>query len=136
MVRYRRGEDVSLAEHSDASVITMNLCLGKEFKGGELEFSPFLRFRPEQPVKNQTQPRTRVAMQPGLVLFHQGQHRHAAAPLESGERFNLILWLHAKHGTVRMAEYKPEEHMAPAQRWGGPVGRNFLPGRGGSRAEL
>ena len=40
MVRYQQGEDVSLEEHADASVITMNLCLGREFEGGELEFAP------------------------------------------------------------------------------------------------
>ena len=29
---------MSLAEHSDASVLTLNVCLGREFNGGELAF--------------------------------------------------------------------------------------------------
>ena len=35
-MRYKEGEDVELAEHADASVITLNVCLGVDFEGGDL----------------------------------------------------------------------------------------------------
>ena len=40
-VRYKVAEDLSLKEHTDAAVLTMNLCLGDEFKGGDLLFSEY-----------------------------------------------------------------------------------------------
>ena len=30
-----------------------------------------------------------------LIFFFLGEHRHGAEPIESGERFNLIMWLRA-----------------------------------------
>ncbi|CAE7682297.1 ICU11 [Symbiodinium pilosum] len=47
VVRYRIGEDVELAEHADTSNVTLNVCLGKEFTGGELYFKG-VRFTPSQ----------------------------------------------------------------------------------------
>eukprot|EP00971_Amphidinium_carterae_P059922 1185290-Amphidinium_carterae.1 len=38
VVRYRIGEDVELAEHADTSNLTLNLCLGRDFVGGDLYF--------------------------------------------------------------------------------------------------
>lgn len=35
LVRYKAGEDVKLALHVDDSEVTLNVCLGKEFKGIE-----------------------------------------------------------------------------------------------------
>ncbi|CAE7462716.1 ICU11 [Symbiodinium natans] len=47
VVRYRTGEDVELAEHADTSNVTLNVCLGKDFTGGELYFKG-VRFTPSQ----------------------------------------------------------------------------------------
>ncbi|CAK0871513.1 unnamed protein product [Prorocentrum cordatum] len=58
VVRYRLGEDVDLAEHSDTANVTLNLCLGRAFEGGDLYFKG-CRFTPsdadaeERPVPHQ-----------------------------------------------------------------------------------
>jgi hypothetical protein len=38
LIKYKIGEDISLKTHVDQSDITLNLCLGKEFTGGEVYF--------------------------------------------------------------------------------------------------
>ena len=38
VVRYATDEDRELAEHSDTSNVTLNVCLGREFIGGSLYF--------------------------------------------------------------------------------------------------
>ena len=40
-VQYQQGQDLSLAEHYDTSNLTLNLCLGKDFQGGDLVFGGF-----------------------------------------------------------------------------------------------
>ena len=134
-IRYKVGEDVALAEHRDASVATLNLCLGTDaFEGGGLEFvqpqpetQPQKRQRPRQPgAPPQDAPpahprRTttaHLAWEPGLAILHLGQLRHAALPLTSGERANMVVWLHAAHGVVRVAPYEPSEQLSARERWG------------------
>jgi len=103
-IRYKLGEDVSLSEHRDASVATINLCLGKEgFQGGRLYFVP-----------NASEPLARHSFEhaPGSAIIHRGALRHGAEALGPpfphlinlrlvvGERMNLIVWLFGKHGVV------------------------------------
>mmetsp|Transcript_62994 Transcript_62994/g.172979 ORF Transcript_62994/g.172979 Transcript_62994/m.172979 type:complete len:197 (+) Transcript_62994:468-1058(+) len=99
-VRYARGEDVSLAEHSDTANVTLNVCLGRTFTGGDLYFKG-VRFTETA----DQQARHEVAHRPGWALLHLGGHVHAAQPLESGERVNLILWCQGPGGTVRIRPY-------------------------------
>ena len=42
---------------------------------------------------------------------------HSALPIESGERVNLIVWLHGKYEVVRVAPYPDLEQLSPRQRW-------------------
>ncbi|KAK3736310.1 hypothetical protein QZH41_020782, partial [Actinostola sp. cb2023] len=37
-VQYKTGQDVDLSYHYDNAEVTLNVCLGKEFSGGELYF--------------------------------------------------------------------------------------------------
>ena len=126
-VRYAEDEDRELALHRDASVVTMNLCLGTKFRGGLLSFSDW-----EEPVKtdhhslfssngdvdeNLKSSKT-IQMTPGMSLWHRGQHQHQAHPIESGERINLIVWLFAPNGDVRVAPFPPHERMDLSGRWG------------------
>jgi len=46
-VRYAEDEDQELAMHRDASVVTMNLCLGKRFEDGVLSFANW-----EDPIRD------------------------------------------------------------------------------------
>mmetsp|Transcript_9785 Transcript_9785/g.35843 ORF Transcript_9785/g.35843 Transcript_9785/m.35843 type:complete len:416 (+) Transcript_9785:72-1319(+) len=107
-VRYRLGEDLGLAEHRDASVATMNLCLGKDgFGGGGLYF-----------VDPVTKVQRDLTFPPGTVVFHKGEVRHSARELVSGERTNFIVWLYGRHGVVRFAPYPPKQRTTWRQRWG------------------
>jgi len=121
MVRYKLGEDTQLAEHADASVLTLNANLGLPasqggFKGGRLAFRG-TRFIDEAPQKMAAAHVSFDAMEPGEGLLHLGGHYHAALPIESGERVNLIVWLHGKYEVVRVAPYKQEEQLSAKERW-------------------
>ncbi|CAE7358438.1 ICU11 [Symbiodinium natans] len=118
-VKYEPSGDTELAKHGDASVVTLNLCLGPAtWKGGALRFfasggSGIYAL----PKGNASAGSGDVNFQPGQVLLHRGQHKHQALPLLSGQRANLIIWLHAEHGVVRVAPYPPEQQLMAKQRW-------------------
>ena len=96
-VDYSLGGDRELSEHSDTANLTLNVCLGREFSGGDLYFKG-VRFTPSA---DRTE-RDYVEHRPGWALLHLGGHVHCATPLHSGERVNLILWCQGRHGTVRI----------------------------------
>ena len=79
------GGDRGLAEHSDTSNVTLNVCLGRQFTGGELAFKG-VRFTASA---DRTE-KDLVAHRPGWALLHLGGHIHSATALASGERSNLI----------------------------------------------
>merc|ERR1712224_582644 len=94
-------------EHRDASVVTMNLCLGREgYEGGRLYF-----------VDPRTGERQYLRFKPGTAVFHRGALRHSAEPITSGERTNLVVWLFGKDGYVRDAKYPDHERMDSRRRW-------------------
>jgi len=53
----------------------------------------------------------------GHGVLHLGGQYHSSLPLQSGERVNLIIWLHGKHEVVRIAPYEPHEQLGPLERW-------------------
>jgi hypothetical protein len=136
VVRYRRRDgmpgDVKLAEHADASTVTLNMLLSDggggsgqgngvaEFSGGKLLFGG-LRFSDTEKQME----RHGVDFEgeaPGMALLHLGQQKHAAGELKWGERSNLIIWCFGKDGYVRTAAYDLAEQPHPARRWGGARG--------------
>ena len=109
--RSRDGRDVALAEHRDASVVTLNLNLnapGEGFGGSSLTFVD----ERNASVKHE------VKFEAGHAIIHLGSLRHSAQPIESGERQNLIVWLFGRDGDVRVAPYADDEQMGIAERWG------------------
>ncbi|KAJ8550802.1 hypothetical protein K7X08_000172 [Anisodus acutangulus] len=91
VVEYGVDRDVDLGFHVDDSEVTLNVCLGKQFSGGELFFRGV---RCEKHVNAQTQPEeifdySHVA---GRAVLHHGRHRHGARATTSGHRINLLLW--------------------------------------------
>ena len=58
-----------------------------------------------------------VRFDPGMTVFHLGAHRHAALPIESGTRTNLVIWLHGVGGYVRVAPYQLFEQHTVRERW-------------------
>uniref|UniRef100_UPI00358E5A89 2-oxoglutarate and iron-dependent oxygenase domain-containing protein 2 isoform X2 n=1 Tax=Myxine glutinosa TaxID=7769 RepID=UPI00358E5A89 len=89
VVHYGPAADQDLAYHFDNAEITLNVCLGEEFEGGELYFGSM-----QQEMENETEFQA-VAHQLTFGILHCGQHRHGALPLSAGERWNLIVWLRA-----------------------------------------
>lgn len=74
----------SSARHVDDSVMTLNVCLGHRFKGGDLVFYP----EDGDPVT--------VKQRPGFALVHAGSLEHRALPITEGSRTNLVLWCRAR----------------------------------------
>eukprot|EP01130_Rhizamoeba_saxonica_P003053 TRINITY_DN1325_c0_g1_i3.p2 TRINITY_DN1325_c0_g1~~TRINITY_DN1325_c0_g1_i3.p2 ORF type:complete len:172 (+),score=40.48 TRINITY_DN1325_c0_g1_i3:564-1079(+) len=87
IVQYKMDEQKGLNIHFDQSVLTLNLCLGKEFSGGDLFFKG-LRSDPEsQEAENFVYSHVR-----GTSLLHRGEHIHGAEAISEGTRYNLIIW--------------------------------------------
>jgi hypothetical protein len=86
LVDYEPKKQPSLALHDDDSLVTLNVCLGREFRGGKLIFKD----------KNGA---CEVEHTVGQAVLHRGHHQHRALPVERGRRTNLILW--CKKGPYR-----------------------------------
>ncbi|GBM07919.1 2-oxoglutarate and iron-dependent oxygenase domain-containing protein 2 [Araneus ventricosus] len=86
-VGYNINEDLQLGYHYDNSEVTLNVCLGKSFEGGELYFGDLKTV----PIDKSTC--MLVPHKIGYGIFHRGQQLHGALPITKGERYNLIIWL-------------------------------------------
>ncbi|KAF5181018.1 2-oxoglutarate and iron-dependent oxygenase domain-containing protein [Thalictrum thalictroides] len=91
VVEYGKDRDYELGFHVDDSEVTLNVCLGKQFSGGELFFRGV---RCDKHVNTDTQPEEvfDYSHVPGHGVLHRGRHRHGARPTTSGHRTNLLLW--------------------------------------------
>lgn len=119
-IQYQTGMDTSLQLHTDASAVTMNVNLnlsGEEFTGSEVDF-----YNPSTGKKN------RLVFKPGMAMIHRGNIPHAAQPITSGTRTNLVFWLYGNRGEVphqKVTRDKFDVH----QRWTIPETKydNFAP---------
>lgn len=91
IVEYQPGKDVSLDFHVDTSDVTLNVCLGKSFRGGDLYFRG-VRCALHQTTAWRADEDFSIHHVPGMAILHRGRHRHGAHPVTNGERYNLILW--------------------------------------------
>jgi len=91
LVEYEPGKDTNLDFHRDDSEITLNLCLGRQFQGGDLYFGG-VRCSNCREVPPYSYEEKYVQHEPGVALLHLGAHRHAATSIKKGIRRNLILW--------------------------------------------
>ncbi|PON87013.1 Prolyl 4-hydroxylase, alpha subunit [Trema orientale] len=91
VVEYGMDRDVELGFHVDDSEVTLNVCLGKQFSGGELFFRGV---RCDKHVNSETRPEESFDYShvPGHAVLHRGRHRHGARATTSGHRINLLLW--------------------------------------------
>ncbi|KAK9033539.1 hypothetical protein V6N11_049726 [Hibiscus sabdariffa] len=83
--------DVELGFHVDDSEVTLNVCLGKQFSGGDLFFRG-VRCDKHVNTETQTVEILDYSHIPGHAVLHRGRHRHGARATTSGQRFNLLLW--------------------------------------------
>ena len=72
--------------HTDASHVTLNVCLGKNFTGAKLTFCGIMG------KNDHRQFRFQYEHVKGQCLIHLGNQRHGACDIETGERVNLIMW--------------------------------------------
>lgn len=91
VVEYGKLRDTDLSFHVDDAEVTLNVCLGKQFSGGELYFRGI---RCEKHVHTETQPDEPFDYShvPGRAVLHRGRHRHGARATTNGNRINLLLW--------------------------------------------
>jgi hypothetical protein len=89
------GSDRGLDMHHDASEVTLNVCLGRNFEGAGLRFCG--RFGDPHHRRSQFICRHTT----GRAVMHLGRQRHGADEIASGHRINLIVW--ARSSTFRSA---------------------------------
>eukprot|EP00112_Aurelia_sp_Birch-Aquarium-sp1_P008546 Seg1945.3 transcript_id=Seg1945.3/GoldUCD/mRNA.D3Y31 product="2-oxoglutarate and iron-dependent oxygenase domain-containing protein 2" protein_id=Seg1945.3/GoldUCD/D3Y31 len=87
IVGYGKGKDVDLSYHYDDAEVTLNVSLGKEFKGGELYIAGMKN------EKDWAEKCYKYSHKKCHGLLHRGQQMHGAMEIEDGERFNLIIWM-------------------------------------------
>ncbi len=102
LVSYEIGKDKKLDFHTDDAEVTLNVCLGHEFQGGDLFFGG-VRCGTHQQTQWSKAEQANVAHKKGFALLHRGRHRHAATPIALGRRENLILW-------CRSSAYRDANH--------------------------
>ena len=99
VVAYRLGEDESLTAHFDNSEITLNCNLGVDFDAGELVFYGHKEGAGSAPVAHHD---WADAGGPGHAVLHLGANVHAALPISSGERYNLVMWMRSSQHRQRV----------------------------------
>ena len=125
-IKYSGDLDVELKEHADASLYTLNVNLNllpqETYEGSDLQFvvdndNPNSS---DNGTQQQQHHYHNLTLQPGQAVLHLGQTRHRAVPIQSGTRCNLVVWMHGRHGYVRIAPYDAahgEKVMSVRQRW-------------------
>jgi hypothetical protein len=81
-----------LVQHTDDSEITLNVCLGRNFEGGDVVMYGLRGGRSCAPTKYHPRP--------GWALMHVGRQFHEVSSVTKGERFALIVWARS-YGAVR-----------------------------------
>jgi hypothetical protein len=132
-IRYKKGQDVQLNEHSDASLVTLNVNLNipapsddnehdetqESYSGSSIYFVDEIDHKTKH----------NVTFSPGMAILHRGITRHAALPIQDGERTNMVVWLFGEDGYVRTAPYKKQEQLSQQERWQKPKGRHTMTNR-------
>ncbi len=91
IVEYSPDTDDHLSWHVDDAEVTLNLCLGKVFSGGDLLFRG-RRCAWHRDSAWSDDEVVQLAHEPGTAIIHAGANRHEALPVVSGFRRNLIIW--------------------------------------------
>lgn len=112
-IEYQPTTEQGIRMHSDSSALTLNINMnlpGEEWEGSSLIF-----------VDPDTHERKIVEFGHGVAVMHRGAIPHAALPLTSGIRKNLVLWLYGQNGRVnRHFPYNEDEQLSQAMRWAKP----------------
>jgi hypothetical protein len=90
-VNYAPDRDRDLSLHVDDAEVTLNVCLGEEFAGGDLRVLGH-RCLAHADTAAEADEDASVGHAVGTALVHAGALRHLAEPVTAGRRSNLILW--------------------------------------------
>eukprot|EP01080_Neovahlkampfia_damariscottae_P011875 gene11875-5202_t len=82
-IGYQENDIIEHPGHCDDSDVTINLCLGKKFEGGNLLFG----------LQRNLVYKLSCIQFPGTIFIHEGFKTHGASPVTKGERYNLIYLL-------------------------------------------
>ncbi|MEM8924299.1 MAG: 2OG-Fe(II) oxygenase [Actinomycetota bacterium] len=107
-INYQPSTDTSIRPHSDASAVTLNINANlpdETFTGSTVDF-----------YDQTTNEVHALTFEPGTAMIHRGHLPHAAQPITTGERTNLVLWLFGDNGRVP-GPGSPEIVPDPAERW-------------------
>ncbi|CAI9723761.1 2-oxoglutarate and iron-dependent oxygenase domain-containing protein 2-like [Octopus vulgaris] len=85
-VKYSMGQDRNLGAHYDNAEITLNVCLGKDFSAGGLNFRGLNTEMYETSTYH-------YPNSPRYGILHRGRQMHEALPIESGTRHNMVMWM-------------------------------------------
>ncbi|GAB3485220.1 2OG-Fe(II) oxygenase [Marinomonas epiphytica] len=111
-INYKPTTDTSLRPHTDASSVTLNININlpdELFTGSAVDF-----------YESRTGHMKSIDFTPGSAMIHRGNVAHAARPITSGERTNLVLWLYGDRGVIPMPG-TPREPLDAKIRWQTPA---------------
>ena len=100
LVEYGKGLDDELGFHVDDSEVTLNLCLGANFRGAELVMLG-RRCDDHRQTPIDAAETIEIEHEAGDAVLHIGRHRHRVDPIRGGVRRNVIAWL--RSSTYRAA---------------------------------
>ena len=81
-----------LVTHTDDSDVTMNIGLGDKYEGGLIEFRGLRNTPEEGQLQGTFEPEI------GVAVVHAGRHFHDVTQVESGDRYNYIMWARSWSG--------------------------------------
>ncbi|KAI3811955.1 hypothetical protein L1987_16653 [Smallanthus sonchifolius] len=112
VIQYGFNRDIELGLHVDDSEVTLNVCLGKQFAGGELYFRGV---RCDKHMNAEALPEEifEYSHVPGHAIIHRGRHRRGARATTAGQRINLLLW--CRSSVFRELSKQPKDFV----RWCG-----------------
>ncbi|MEM7207449.1 MAG: 2OG-Fe(II) oxygenase [Pseudomonadota bacterium] len=119
-IHYQADTDASLRPHTDASAATLNINMNlpdEAFTGSEVDF-----------INTDSGQVKRTVFKPGVAMIHRGSVPHAAQPITSGSRANLVLWLYGDR--MQIPRFTDEERLVDAKhRWTVPteISDDFAP---------
>lgn len=122
------GEQKELNLHVDDSDVTLNICLnenGSDFAGGDILFAG-LRCANCLNTPCIAAENSQVKQTAAHALLHPGAMRHAAMPLASGARTNIIIW--ARSSSARAAAAQNPLEKIPCPPWCGGRAVCYLQG--------
>ena len=113
VVQYHPDADVNLAEHADASTVTINICLEPASESDPLYFRSV---RELDDAGTHDVP-TNVSLDTtGMAVIHLGQHVHGVHNVTSA-RSNMVIWLMGDNDYVRVAPYEKYEVVTNVADW-------------------